>query len=237
MEGGKSVAIVQSNYVPWRGYFDLIASVDEFILLDDVQYTRRDWRNRNRIKTPRGPQWLTIPVRVSGRYTQLICDTEVDDRAWAKRHWEIVQLNYGGAPGFDYAREFVEEMYRSVPGTGLSEINRHFLERICGRLGIETPLTDSRTYAAEGTKSERLIDLCRRAGATEYLSGPSAKAYLDEERFAAAGISVSWFSYGPYPEYAQAHPPFEPQVSILDVLLCTGEDAPQFVRSAASATQ
>ena len=104
MEGRKRVAIVQSNYIPWRGYFDLIASVDEFIVLDDVQYTRRDWRNRNRIKTPQGPQWLTIPVRVSGRYTQLICETEVEDDSWAERHWEIVRLNYRDAAGFDYAR-------------------------------------------------------------------------------------------------------------------------------------
>ena len=236
MEGRKRVAIVQSNYIPWRGYFDLIASVDEFIVLDDVQYTRRDWRNRNRIKTPQGPQWLTIPVRVSGRYTQLICETAVDDDSWAERHWEIVRLNYRDASGFDYAREFVEELYRTVPGTHLSEINRHFLERICGQLGVATPLTDSRAYAAEGTKSDRLIDLCRKANATEYLSGPSAKAYLDEERFSTAGIAVSWFSYGPYPDYEQVHPPFEPQVSILDVLLCTGEDARRFVGLPAAPT-
>jgi hypothetical protein len=230
MESGKRVAIVQSNYVPWRGYFDFIASVDEFILLNDVQYTRRDWRNRNRIKTPTGPRWLTIPVRVRGRYTQLICETEVEHESWAKNHWDIVRLNYRAAACFDHAAEFVQECFAGAPGPYLADINRHFLESICERLGIRTRLTDSRDYAAKGAKSDRLLDLCRQAGAGEYVSGPAARAYLDEERFAAAGISVTWFEYGPYPEYKQVHPPFEPEVSILDVLLCAGEAAPQVIR-------
>jgi hypothetical protein len=236
MEGGKRVAIVQSNYVPWRGYFDLIASVDEFILLEDVQYTRRDWRNRNRIKTSQGPRWLTIPVRVKGRYTQLTCETEIEDPAWADRHWEALRLNYREAAGFADAASFLEELYRTVPGPYLSDINRHFLDPICRRLEIETPLTDSRSYGAEGTKSDRLVELCRKSGATEYVSGPAAKAYLDEDAFAAAGITVTWFSYGPYPEYEQVYPPFEPQISILDTLLCAGDHSARFVRPLARLT-
>src|SRR3981081_3816911 len=116
----KRVAIVQSNYIPWRGYFDLIASVDEFILLDDVQYTRRDWRNRNRIKTPSGTRWLTIPVEVRGRYTQRICDTRVADKEWAKRHWERIRQNYKHAPGMDALGGFVEDLYASVEGPSLT---------------------------------------------------------------------------------------------------------------------
>jgi hypothetical protein len=228
--GAKRVAIVQSNYVPWRGYFDLIASVDEFILLDDVQFTRRDWRNRNRIKTPQGPRWLTIPVRVKGRYTQLVCETEADDDSWPERHWETLRQNYRRAPGFDYSRSLVEDLYRTVPGRSLAEINRHFLAPLCELLEIETPLTNSLNYEAEGTKTDRLVDLCRKANATEYVSGPNAKAYLDEERFAAEEIAVSWFEYGPYPEYEQVHPPFDPRVSILDVVLSAGENAPRVAR-------
>jgi hypothetical protein len=228
----KRVAIVQSNYVPWRGYFDLIASVDEFVLLDDVQYTRRDWRNRNRIKTATGTRWLTIPVQVSGRYTQTIAETRVADEGWAAQHWSIVRQSYAEARGFAEAAPFVEELYASVPDPSLSEVNRHFLAAICRRVEIGTPLTPSRDYRAEGTKTARLLDICRKAGATTYVSGPAAKDYLEEEAFAAAGIDVEWFEYGPYPAYEQVHPPFEPRVSILDTLLCTGARAAAFVRPA-----
>jgi hypothetical protein len=152
------------------------------------------------------------------------------------RHWETIRLNYRRAAGFDYARAFVEDLYETAPGPYLSDVNRHFLERICQRLAIATPLTDSRTYGAGGRKSERLIELCRKAGADQYVSGPAARAYLDEEAFAAAGIAVTWFDYGPYLEYDQVHPPFEGDVSILDVLFCGGEDAPQLTRRVGAAT-
>lgn len=226
----KRVAIVQSNYVPWRGYFDLIASVDEFILLDDVQYTRRDWRNRNRIKTPQGTRWLSIAVNVRGRYSQAICETEVADSGWAQRHWRTLDQNYREAAGYEDSGNFLKELYASAPTTYLSEINRHFLGAVCERLDIETPLTLSLDYGAVGAKSERLVDLCRKADANVYVSGPSAKAYLDEKQFEAAGITVSWFEYGPYPNYDQVHPPFDPQVSVIDTLLCTGKQAAQYVR-------
>jgi WbqC-like protein family len=230
MPSGKRVAIVQSNYVPWRGYFDLIASVDEFVLLDDVQYTRRDWRNRNRIKTSQGTRWLTIPVQVSGRYTQSIAETNVAEEEWAAEHWTTVSQSYRHAAGFEEAAPFVQPLYASVPGPSLSEVNRHFLAAFCERLEIATPLTRSHDYGPEGTKTARLLDICRKAEATTYVSGPSAKDYLEEDAFAAHGIAVEWFEYGPYPEYEQVHPPFEPQVSILDTLLCTGAAAAEHVR-------
>jgi hypothetical protein len=230
MSQEKRVAIVQSNYVPWRGYFDLIASVDEFVLLDDVQYTRRDWRNRNRIKTESGTRWLTIPVEVSGRYTQNIDEVVIAEPGWADQHWSIVRQSYRDAAGFEAAAPFVEELYETVPGPSLSDVNRHFLGTICERLAIDTPLTRSQDYAAEGAKTDRLLDISVKAGATTYVSGPSARDYLDEDAFAAERIAVEWFEYGPYPEYEQVHPPFEPQVSILDTLLCTGQAAAEHVR-------
>jgi hypothetical protein len=227
----KRVAIVQSNYVPWRGYFDLIASVDEFILLDDAQYTRRDWRNRNRIKTVGGTRWLTIPVQVSGRYTQSINETRVAEPDWARSHWESIRSVYSGSPAFDVHADFLEGLYASAPEPFLSDINRHFLEHINARLGIDTPLVDSRVYSPQGAKGQRLLDLCAKAGATEYVSGPTARSYLDEEPFEASGIHVAWFEYGPYAQYDQIHPPFVPEVSIIDVLLCGGAEAPSLVRS------
>ncbi|MGI8729164.1 MAG: WbqC family protein [Solirubrobacteraceae bacterium] len=229
----KRVAIVQSNYVPWRGYFDLVDSVDEFVLLDDAQYTRRDWRNRNKVKTPRGPQWLTVSVEVKGRYDQAIQDTRVADPAWAAAHWRFVRETYAGAAGFDEMRGFLEQLYATVPGPMLSDVNHHFLSAICERLGIATALTWSRDYEPQGTKTDRLLDICRKASATEYVSGPAAKPYLEVERFAAEGIDVAWHEYGPYAEYEQIHPPFEPHVSILDVLLCAGDRAGDLIRPVA----
>jgi hypothetical protein len=229
---GKRVAIVQSNYVPWRGYFDLIASVDEFVLLDGVQYTRRDWRNRNRIKTAGGPRWLTIPLNVKGNYTAPICAMEVADPHWAERHWETVRQAYVTAPGFAAEAGFVQDAYETIASPRLSAINEHLLERIARRLGIETPLRRSVELEPQGSKTDRLVDLCVKLGATEYVSGPTARAYLDDDRFAERGIALTWFDYGPYPEYDQVHPPFDPQVSILDVLLCGGEHAAGLVTPA-----
>jgi hypothetical protein len=125
---------------------------------------------------------------------------------------------------------FIQDLYASVPSPFLSDINRHFLDGIKEALDIDTPLVDSRVYGSHGTKDERLLDLCLKAGAAEYVSGPSARSYLDEKRFAAHGVQVTWFEYGPYAEYDQIHPPFIPAVSILDVLLCAGGDAPSLVR-------
>jgi hypothetical protein len=230
MSQEKRVAIVQSNYVPWRGYFDLIASVDEFVLLDDVQYTRRDWRNRNRIKTEQGTRWLTIPVEVSGRYTQTIDEARIAEPAWAEQHWSIVRQSYREAAGFEATARFVETLFDSVPGPLLSDVNRHFLAAICERLGIDTPLTRSQDYAAVGAKTTRLLDICRKADASTYVSGPSAREYFEEDAFAVEGIAVEWFEYGPYPEYEQVHPPFDARVSILDTLLCTGQAAAEHVR-------
>src|SRR4051812_8378856 len=111
---GKRVAIVQSNYVPWKGYFDLINAVDEFILYDDMQYTRRDWRNRNKIKTPQGPIWITIPLQVKGRYHQRIDEMLVSDPAWAANHWKTLAHNYAAAPCFGEVAEWLQPLYARV---------------------------------------------------------------------------------------------------------------------------
>jgi hypothetical protein len=227
---GKRVAIVQSNYVPWRGYFDLIDSVDEFVLLDDAQYTKRDWRNRNRIKRAAGSPWLTIPVEVSGRYTQRICDTRVADARWAESHWRTLRQEYASAACFQDEAPVIEELFATAPGPFLSDINRHFLVGICGRLGISTPLRASMDLEPVGAKSERLLHLCLKLGATTYVSGPAARAYLDEQLFARAGVAVSWFEYGPYPDYQQVHPPFDGAVSIVDLMLCAGSQEGQLWR-------
>lgn len=227
----KRVAILQSNYIPWKGYFDLINSVDEFILYDDMQYTRRDWRNRNKIKTSRGPIWLSIPVKVKGKYDQKIKDTEVDEPGWNERHWQSIVHAYGKAPYFATYRAQFEELYRGATAPLLSDVNFRFIAAICEILGIRTKLTWSMDYQLVDGKTERLVDLCRQAGATDYLSGPAARDYVDETLFERAGIGLRWMDYGGYPEYAQPHPPFDHFVSVIDLLFSTGPDATAFMKT------
>lgn len=224
------IAIVQSNYIPWKGYFDLIQSVDEFVLFDDVQYTRRDWRNRNRIKTPHGLAWLTIPVQTTGQYLSLIKDIEVTDDAWADRHWKTLVASYGRAPHFQWFAERFEPLYASCRERRLSLINRRWLEAACDALGIGTRLTWAMDYAVAEGKTERLVSICRQAGADTYISGPSARDYIDESTFAAAGVGLEYFDYSGYPSYPQLHGPFEHHVSVVDLLCHAGPDAPACLR-------
>lgn len=226
----KRVAIVQSSYIPWKGYFDLIRAVDEFILLDEVQFTKRDWRSRNQIKTKDGLLWLSIPVQTKGRYLQIIRETVVADPTWSHRHWQTIHNAYARAPYFDrYASDF-GRLYDQPVSNRLSEINYSLMTAVCRALSIGTPITWSSEYDPREGRNERLIDLCVKAGATEYLSGPSAREYLDETAFAAAGISVQFADYSGYPEYPQPYPPFAHAVSALDLLFCTGPQASNYMK-------
>jgi hypothetical protein len=227
-----AVAILQSNYIPWKGYFDLIARVDEFVLYDDVQYTRRDWRNRNRIKTAQGLMWLTIPVVVGGRYLQRIRDVEVSDSSWAEKHWRTIVHHYAAAPAASDYRSALEELYRTAPRKWLTEINEHFLVGICGLLNIPTRFRRSSELDLAGDRSERLASICRQLGASRYVSGPAARAYLDPAPFQATGIQVDWADYSGYPEYRQLHPPFDHHVSIVDLLMNEGRNAGKFLKHA-----
>lgn len=226
----KKVAIVQSNYIPWKGYFDMIAAVDEFILFDDMQYTRRDWRNRNQIKTPQGAQWLTIPVSVKGKYHQKIRETEIEGTDWAETHWKSLVLNYSRAPHFKEVAEWLESLYLGGLSVNLSQLNRSFIEAICGYLGIDTKISNSWDYNLADGKTERLADLCAQAGGTEYISGPAAKDYIDPPVFSERGIKLSWFDYEGYPEYPQLWGEFAHGVTILDLLFNCGKDSPRFMR-------
>ncbi len=230
---GKRVAIVQSNYIPWKGYFDLIRLCDEFILMDEVQFTRRDWRNRNRIKSAGGTIWLTIPVVVKGKYHQRISETLISEMSWSTRHWKTIEHCYRHAANFPDLRDPIEELYRRATETHLSQVNFRFLKGICALLGIHTRLSWSTDYAHGAGKTERLVQLCRAAGATEYLSGPSARAYIDPTLFEDAGIELRYMSYDGYPEYEQIHPPFDPYVSVLDLLFNQGARAPEYMLSSA----
>jgi hypothetical protein len=222
----KKIAILQSNYIPWKGYFDLIAAVDEFILYDDMQYTRRDWRNRNQIKTPQGVQWLTVPVKVKGKYHQLIRETEIDGDEWQRLHWRTIKQNYKKAPYFSQVVEVIGPCYLERSFQFLHELNRTLIETICGYLGITTRISSTTDYQLVDGKTERLVDLCLKAGGSEYISGPSARDYIQPAMFEENAIQLSWFDYAGYPEYPQLWGPVTHGVTILDLMFNCGPDAP-----------
>lgn len=232
MPGNKKIAILQSAYIPWKGYFDLIGAVDEFVIYDDMQYTRRDWRNRNQIKTPTGVQWLTVPVENKGKYLQKICETRLDGDAWREQHWKTLCQYYRRAPHFAAVAERIEPLYRQRSYTHLSQLNRTLLQQVCDMLELRTTISASMDLALIEGKTERLVDVCRQKQANVYISGPAARDYIDPALFEAAGIELQWFDYAGYPEYPQLWGPFVHQVSILDLLFNCGDAAPKYMKFA-----
>lgn len=224
----RTVAVLQSNYLPWKGYFDLIRDVDLFVFYDDVQFTKNDWRNRNRIKTAQGPQWLTVPVGQS--LDRRVCDVRLPDGgAWAAKHLRTVRQAYARTP---FAAEHLGWLERFLvherPGT-LSELNQSMIQHVArGVLGLPTEFACSTQFTLGGSREDRLLDLLGQVGATRYVSGPSARGYITEERFREANIELVYKRYE-YPEYAQLHPPFEHGVSIIDLLMNTGPDASRYI--------
>jgi hypothetical protein len=229
----KKIAILQSNYIPWKGYFDIIAAVDEFIIYDCVQYTKNDWRNRNMIKTAQGKAWLTVPVRHVGM-EQTIDRVEIADPGCFRKHWRTFCQSYAKAAHIGYCRDGLEHLFEDLGDERLlASANVRLLREVCRMLGVGTLIRDAREYDLAGDRNERLVELCRQAGASIYLSGAAARSYLDEDQFREAGVEVRWMSYEGYLEYTQPHPPFDHHVSVLDLLACTGENAPRFLLNGA----
>jgi hypothetical protein len=221
------VGIIQSNFLPWRGYFDFIRDVDLFILHDDLQYTKGDWRNRNKIKTPRGAEWITVPVHYH-HTSQLIEETAIDDsKSWARGMLNRIRDSYKKASHFEpYFSELSDLLLE--PAASISDLNLRLIHWVCAHLEIETPLAFSRQYHPQGTKTERLIGILKQVGATCYLSGPAAQAYLQPELFEQVGIQLEYKVYD-YPEYEQLYPPFEPAVSVIDLLFMAGIEAKAYL--------
>ena len=218
----KLVGMTQSNYVPWKGYFDYINMVDEFYFYDDVQYTKQDWRNRNMIKSPKGLEWITVPVGKKTR-NRLICDVEITQNGWQKSHWGKISQYYRNTPYFKIYKEFFEDIYLGQEWTNLSDMNQTMIKKISQDiLGITTKFDDSRRFNLSGSKEDRYIPLLKEIGCTTFLSGPSAKSYLTPEAMEVHGIKLEWMNYEGYPEYSQLNPPFEHGVSILDLIFNEG---------------
>jgi len=224
----KTVVVLQSNYIPWKGYFDLIHDADLFIFYDDVQFTKNDWRNRNKIKTSKGLEWITVPV---GTSTGLrIHEVGIKNAAWQKKHWKTVRQNYAKSPYFDDYREFFEDFYLGRQWMTLSDMNQHLIRAIATRfLGISTEFSDSRIYSAPGQKLEKLLYILNKTNANRYVSGPAAKDYTNSSQFSFEDIELVWKDYSGYPEYPQRYSTFEHGVSILDLLFNVGPDAPWYI--------
>ena len=223
--------ILQPSYIPWRGYFHQIAKADLFIFYDDVQYDERGWRNRNQIKTRAGLKWLTIPVQSANVSWGQTAINEVlisSSKDWGNLHLETLRHAYAKAPHFSRYRPMFERWYAGWPSL-LADFLIATTVELAHELGIrQTQFMRSSTLGGSGRKTERLLGLLQKVGATHYISGPSAQDYLDVGMLGTAGISVEWMSYR-YPEYPQLFPPFAHEVSAVDLLLNVGPDAERFI--------
>lgn len=223
-----NVVVLQSNYIPWKGYFDLIAASDLFIFYDDVQYTKNDWRNRNKIKSSKSDLWLTIPCGTN--LNRLINEVRVDKLSWQEQHYSSIKNSYQHASYWEYCLPLLEDIYLQNHWTFLSELNTYIIQKISREyLGLETKFQSSTEYKLEGRKQDRLMDLLRQAGASQYITGPSAKNYLDEQQFEMNGIQLNYLNYEKYTPYNQVHPPFSHNVSLIDLLICEGPNASQYL--------
>tara|TARA_R110002072_G_scaffold131586_4_gene271387 strand:+ start:21745 stop:22452 length:708 start_codon:yes stop_codon:yes gene_type:complete len=232
MSQKKSLFIIQSNYIPWKGYFDALNKADLVIIYDEMQFTKNDWRNRNMIKTQNGAEWLTIPVKQSGQFGQKINETEVFNEIWKKKHWKTIKQNYSKANYFQEIGSLLEPLYMGdgMLTKNLSEINVTFIEKINEYLGIESELVLSKNVDLIGDKNERIINLCREFNITDYISGPAAREYMDMKAFENAGIEVEFLNYSGYAEYHQLFGSFVHHVSIVDLLFNEGKDAVNYMK-------
>ena len=217
----KTAAISQSNYIPWKGYFDLINSADVFVIYDIVQFTKNDWRNRNQLIVNGRPQWLTIPVK-HNTLKQTIDETQIASPIWAKKHWLTIKQNYCKTPGFKLYADELSSLYSSLSSErNLSAVNEAFIRRCCELLGIKTEIVRASDFSLPMDRINRISSLCKQLDCNTYLSGPAAQSYLQPENFKGANIELQWMDYQDYPEYKQQSFTFTHNVSIFDLLFNT----------------
>ena len=227
------VAILQSNYLPWKGYFDLIHDVDVCVLYDCVQYTTGDWRNRNQIIVQGARTWLTVPVLAAPLGTRIL-DVQIHEgEPWRRRHAKTLLWSYRNAGYFEEVSEWVLPWIQAGPGLpgygNLAALNRGLIKAVCGYLGIPTRFVASEELSLEGRGTDRILDVMRKTGGDCYISGPAAKAYMEEDKLGAAGVRLLYKDYSGYPSYPQFSSVFDHHVSILDLLFQVGPKAGDFI--------
>jgi hypothetical protein len=225
----KKVAVIQSNYIPWKGYFDIIHDVDLFVFYDDVQFTKNDWRNRNKYKTQHGTKWISIPVGQD--LNRLVCEVKLEDLTWQQQHYKMLTQTYAKAKYIKEFLPFLDEVYLSKKWDNLSELNQFLIREISKRfLKLDhVQFEDSRKYNLSGTKLDRLMGLLKKNGAEMYVTGPAAEDYITPELFHTENIQLVYKKYDDYPEYEQIYPPFDHFVTIFDLLFHCGSDAPKYI--------
>ena len=235
----KKVAILQSNYIPWKGYFDIINNSDVFVFMDDAQYTKNDWRNRNKIKTATGAQWLTIPVKISGKFGQRISETEINSNNWWSKHSQTIKQNYSKSPFFSYLFDDLDNMLRSFKEEkSLSVINQSLIQMICKKMGIATKITNSTDYFSlneldQFSSNERILSICQKENATTYISGQAARSYIDTDLFSSRNIAISWTDYSNYPMYTQLYGEMVHEVSVIDLIFNNGKESLGYLKGSA----
>ena len=229
----KKVAIIQSNFLPWKGYFDFIRKVNDFVFFDTCQYTKRDWRNRNKIKVCNGDPWISIPVKTKNKFNQKINETIVSDSNWASNIWNKIEYNYKKAPHYSYVKEKLYDGHmRNVSTQNLSEINQGLIKFICKEfLDISTNFHNSSDFNLNEDKNLRLIEITNKLNGTEYISGEAAKCYLDEKLFTNNQIKLTFMDYSSYPIYEQLHGEFNHFVSIIDLLVMKGSESKFYLKN------
>ncbi len=221
------LAAHQPQYLPWLGFFDKLDQADVFVLLDDVQFKKNEWQNRNRIKGPAGPQWLTVPVR--HKFPQSIAEVEVrEGEPWRRKHLRALETNYGKAPFFEAEMQLLAELLER-PWTHLAPLNIELTRRLVERLGIRTDIRMSSELSARRHPTLRLVDLCLGLGADMYLSGAGGD-YLEREAFDASGVGLR-FQQFTHPSYGQLHGEFEPCLSVVDLLMNCGDESLSVIQS------
>lgn len=224
----KTIAVLQPSYLPWIGYFDQIIRSDIFVYLDDVLYTKNDWRNRNRIKTANGPIWLTLPVDTKKRITDnlLIKDVKIIDKTTLSKHLQSIQLNYKKAPYFDEFYPLLEKLFKKN-WDFLTDLNIAFVDLVTDYLSIKGKKfyrSSQLILEPYETSTERLINICKHFNITDYLTGDAAKSYLDEKLFENNEIKVIYQHYQ-HPRYHQLWGDFMPYLSIVDLLFNEGKNS------------
>jgi hypothetical protein len=221
---GQTLVVLQPGYLPWLGFFDQFRRADIFVYYDDVQYDKHGWRNRNRIKTRHGPQWLTVPVKHAGLGLPRILDVTIDGRTpWARKHVASIRQAYARAP---FAPRYLPELEAVLQQSWerLIDLDIAVIDLMCTWFGLSRRVERSSALGIEGAKSERLLRFCQHFGAGRYLSGNAARDYLDTALFVREGIHVEWQNFQP-PTYPQLHGEFVPYLSALDLVLNCGDNA------------
>ena len=217
--------------MPWKGYFDIISSVDYFVFFDICQYTRRDWRNRNRIKVLNGGNWILVPVQVKNKFDQKINETLVSDSNWAQKIWNKVEYNYKNAPFYNFVKDnLYENVMKKIDSPFLSVVNQTLIEIISKEfLFINTEFRKAEDFNIVDDKNMRLINIVKELGGSEYVSGSAAKAYIKNDLFDLHNVKLTYMEYNGYEEYEQLHGDFDHFVSIIDLLMMKGPDAKNYL--------